>query len=121
MTVAGCGELGADGRGRQSSLATSELGYVGRSQAAMCVVCTKRSLVEPPTRELQLRPSQRMVQALAETLRWSPRVLNCIGMSTGAAIRPSQAELQTQRSDSTNESFHWCRTSYKRGRRGVQC
>ncbi len=40
--------------------------------------CTKRSLMEPATRDLQLR--QRIVQALAETLRSFPRVFHCIGM-----------------------------------------
>jgi hypothetical protein len=54
--------------------------------------------MEPATRELQLRPPQCIVQALAETLRWFPRVFHCIGMQTGAATRPSQAELQAQRS-----------------------
>jgi hypothetical protein len=36
--------------------------------------------MEPAARELQLRPSQRIVQALAETLRWFPRVFHCSGM-----------------------------------------
>jgi hypothetical protein len=36
--------------------------------------------MEPATRELQLRPSQRIVQALAEALRWFLRVFRCIGM-----------------------------------------
>jgi hypothetical protein len=36
--------------------------------------------MEPAARELELRPSQRIVQALAETLRWFQRVFHCIGM-----------------------------------------
>jgi hypothetical protein len=36
--------------------------------------------MEPATRALELRPSQRIVQALAETLRWFRRVFHCIGM-----------------------------------------
>jgi hypothetical protein len=36
--------------------------------------------MEPAARELQLRSSQRIVQALAETLRWFRRVFDCIGM-----------------------------------------
>jgi hypothetical protein len=80
-----------------------QLGYLRarlrlKKPIARCVVWTDRSLVEPPTRELQLRPPQRIVQALAETLRWFPRVFHCIGMKTHAAARPSQAESQAQRS-----------------------
>jgi hypothetical protein len=36
--------------------------------------------MEPAARELELRPSQRIVQPLAETLRWFRRVFHCIGM-----------------------------------------
>jgi len=57
------------------SLATSEeaklrFGSTARSNRSM----------EPAARELELRPSQRIVQALAETLRWFQRVFHCIGM-----------------------------------------
>ncbi len=77
-----------------------QLGYLRarlrlKKRIARCVVWT-----EPPTRELQLRPPQRIVQALAETLRWFPRVFHCIGMKTHAVARPSQAESQAQRSGS---------------------
>jgi hypothetical protein len=52
--------------------------------------------MEPAARELQLQPSQRIVQA--ETLRWFPRVFHCSGMQANEAARPSQTELQAQRS-----------------------
>ena len=57
------------------SLATSEeaklrFGSTARSNRSM----------EPAARELELRPTQRIVQALAETLRWFQRVFHCIGM-----------------------------------------
>jgi hypothetical protein len=72
-------ELGADGRCKAAwlppSLAASEeaelrFGSTARSDRSM----------EPAARELELRPSQRIVQPLAETLRWFPRVFHCIGM-----------------------------------------
>jgi hypothetical protein len=52
-------ELGADGRCNTAWLPPR------RSRAAICVVCTKRSLMEPATLKYQLRPSQRIVHALA--------------------------------------------------------
>ena len=72
-------ELGADGRCKAAwlppSSATSEeaelrFGSTARSDRSM----------EPAARELELRPSQRIVQPLAETLRWFRRVFRCIGM-----------------------------------------
>ncbi len=69
-------ELGADGRCNAACYLRAWL-RLKKPRCDLCR-CTKRSLMEPATRDLQLR--QRIVQALAETLRSFPRVFHCIGM-----------------------------------------
>jgi hypothetical protein len=65
----------------------TQLGYLRawlRPKKPSCDLCRLHEAIAQwnrrPANFEQLRPSQRIVQVLAETLRWFPRVFHCTGM-----------------------------------------
>jgi hypothetical protein len=99
-------ELGADGRGRCKAAWLPPSSAASEEAKPRCVSSARSDRSwNPPTREFQLRPSQRIVQALAETLMVSARLplqwhVNTRSSSTVAGRVTSAAQRKRTQTDS---------------------